>query len=46
LKVLKVLIVKRAEGADWVLKVPRCWAGSEVPGCWVQALTPLGSEVE
>jgi hypothetical protein len=24
LKVLKVLIVKRAEGADWVLKVPRC----------------------
>jgi hypothetical protein len=23
-KWLKVFIVKRAEGADWVLKVPRC----------------------
>jgi hypothetical protein len=24
LKMPKVLIVKRAEGTDWVLKVPRC----------------------
>jgi hypothetical protein len=24
LKVLKMLIVTRAEGADWMLKVPRC----------------------
>jgi hypothetical protein len=28
-----------------VLKVPRCRAGAEVPGCWVPALTPLGKYI-
>ncbi len=44
LKVRKVLIVKCAEGAEGADRVSRCWAGAEVPGCWVPALTPLISQ--
>jgi hypothetical protein len=34
LKVPKVLIVKRDESADWVLKVPtRCQGAEQVPRC-------------